>query len=59
MESMVELGKDKVLNNTTQHKLYDKWTVWAHLPHDTDWSVSSYKKIMSLEKFQKSVYSTK
>ena len=20
-------------------------TVWAHLPHDTDWSIKSYKKI--------------
>lgn len=27
------------------HKLYDKWCLWAHLPHDTDWSITSYKKI--------------
>jgi hypothetical protein len=27
--------------------LYDNWTLWAHLPHDTDWSVKSYKKIMT------------
>mgnify|MGYP003866091315 FL=1 len=25
----------------------DKWTLWAHLPHDTDWSLNSYKKIMT------------
>ena len=24
--------------------LYDKWVLWAHLPHDTDWSIKSYKK---------------
>lgn len=27
------------------HKLSDKWTLWAHLPHDTDWSIGSYKPI--------------
>lgn len=31
----------------TNHKLHDKWTLWAHLPHDTDWTVKSYKKIMT------------
>ena len=31
---------------TEQHPLYDKWVLWAHLPHDTDWSVKSYIKIM-------------
>ena len=31
----------------TIHKLHDKWTLWAHLPHDTDWTVKSYKKIMT------------
>lgn len=28
-----------------RHQLYDKWTLWAHLPHDTDWSIDSYKPI--------------
>ena len=27
-------------------ELSGKWTLWAHLPHDTDWSLGSYKKIM-------------
>ena len=31
--------------DTMFHKLSDKWTLWAHLPHDTNWSASSYKKI--------------
>ncbi len=31
--------------DTQFHKLSDKWTLWAHLPHDTNWSASSYKKI--------------
>ena len=28
------------------HELFGKWTLWAHLPHDTDWSLKSYKKII-------------
>ena len=28
-------------------KLYDNWTYWAHLPHDTDWTDKSYKEIMT------------
>tara|TARA_Y100000741_G_scaffold344490_1_gene309113 strand:+ start:90 stop:614 length:525 start_codon:yes stop_codon:yes gene_type:complete len=31
----------------TSNKLNSAWTMWAHLPHDTDWSISSYKKIMT------------
>ena len=30
------------------HPLSDKWTLWAHLPHDTDWSINSYKKIYTV-----------
>jgi hypothetical protein len=31
--------------NDDHHLLSDKWTLWAHLPHNTDWSTSSYIKI--------------
>ena len=34
---------------TEYHHLLDKWTLWAHLPHDTDWSINSYKVIYDLE----------
>jgi hypothetical protein len=30
------------------HALLTKWTFWAHLPHDTDWSINSYKKITNI-----------
>jgi translation initiation factor 4E len=37
-------------NDTSQfHALKTKWVLWAHLPHDTDWSISSYKSIMVSE----------
>ena len=62
MEEMVECDKQyslptaneqapsehvSITSNINKHKLYDNWTLWAHLPHDIDWSLSSYKKIMT------------
>lgn len=32
-----------------QHTLSDEWCLWAHLPHDTDWSLNSYKIICSIK----------
>ena len=32
-----------------KHQLFECWTLWAHLPHDTDWSLKSYQKIMKLK----------
>lgn len=29
------------------HLLSDKWVLFAHLPHDTNWSLNSYKKIQT------------
>ena len=47
------------MQNTTQslntHPLYDKWVLWAHLPHDTDWSLTSYKKIMVIKSVEEMV----
>ena len=37
-----------VTSQEMTHPLYDKWVLWAHLPHDTDWSLKSYKKIMTV-----------
>ena len=34
-----------IQENTEVHALSDSWTLWSHLPHDTDWSVSSYQPI--------------
>ena len=39
----------EVQNERTTHRLYDKWVLWAHLPHDTDWSLKSYKNITTIE----------
>ena len=34
------------------HNLYDKWTFWAHLPHDTDWSIESYQKLVTVSSIE-------
>ena len=36
------------------HPLADTWTAYAHLPHDTDWTLASYKTLLktnNLEEF--------
>lgn len=30
------------------HALQSRWQLWAHLPHDTDWSMDSYTSVMKL-----------
>ena len=34
--------------SSTHHGLYDKWTLWAHLPHDTDWTLKAIKESVTL-----------
>ena len=36
-------------SSKVEHLLSDKWVLWAHLPHDTDWSLKSYINIMEIE----------
>ena len=33
--------------------LSDKWGLWAHLPHNTDWSLRSYTNICELDTVEK------
>ncbi len=37
------------------NNLYGKWTMYAHLPHDTDWSVNSYKVIQEITYVEESI----
>ena len=34
------------------HKLSDKWVFWAHLPHDIDWSMKSYHKLITVSSLE-------
>jgi hypothetical protein len=37
------------------HQLFDKWTLYAHLPHDTDWSIDSYKTFLKMDYLEQSI----
>ena len=37
------------------HPLSDKWTLWAHLPHDTNWSIDSYSQIFTFSTIEESI----
>ena len=37
------------------HLLSDKWCLWAHLPHDTDWGINSYKNICTLATVEETI----
>ena len=41
--------------DSTYHGLYDKWTLWAHLPHDTDWTLKSYKQIFDFDTVEQAI----
>jgi hypothetical protein len=48
LDNSVSLPQETASSNEKKyHTLHDNWTLWAHLPHDTDWTVKSYKKIMT------------
>ncbi len=42
-------------SETKLHKLNDKWILWAHLPHDTDWTLKSYKKISNVSTVEEAI----
>ena len=41
--------------NLVKHNLNDTWCLWAHLPHDIDWSLKSYKIISTFSTLEEIV----
>ena len=37
------------------HKLNENWTLWAHLPHNTDWSIKSYIPIFTFKTIEETI----
>ena len=37
------------------HSLSDKWVFWAHLPHDTDWTMNSYKTLLKVSSVEEMI----
>jgi hypothetical protein len=49
-------SKDIVVStNSILHDLSDGWILWAHLPHDTDWSLKSYMKIYEFNTVEQAI----
>lgn len=44
-----------LINPSEFHPLSNKWTLYAHLPHDTDWSIDSYKSFLEMNYLEESV----
>lgn len=36
-------------NNSIFHASETKWTIYSHLPHDTDWALKSYESICVID----------
>jgi len=53
MEEFVDKMENKEQDKV--HILNDTWTLWAHLPHDTDWSLKSYKKILTFNSIEEAI----
>ena len=37
------------------NQLKNNWNLWAHLPHDTDWSFTGYKKILQFKTVEETI----
>lgn len=54
--SMTETPPNKSFTlDDTYHNLKYSWVIWAHLPHDTDWSLKSYKKLGSISSVEATI----
>lgn len=48
-------NSDNSHSSSSPHSLSDTWILWAHLPHDTDWSIKSYTKIYEFNTLEQAV----
>ena len=55
MESQQSTMTTETPNKEEYNKLSDKWTLWAHLPHDTDWGLKSYMKIYEFNTVEQAI----
>lgn len=37
------------------HELSKVWTLWTHLPHDTDWTLKSYKQVYDMTTVEETI----
>jgi hypothetical protein len=55
MKDQTSVVDTQINESNTYNKLQNKWCLWAHLPHDTDWSLKSYKLIYKFNSIEEAV----
>ena len=55
MESQQNTMTTETINKEEYNKLSDNWTLWAHLPHNTDWSIKSYIPIATFTTVEETI----
>jgi hypothetical protein len=43
------------VSESSSIKLNDDWCLWAHLPHDADWSLNSYKLLYTFNTVEQTI----
>ena len=51
----VDIQSQESQEQQPYHKLANQWVLWAHLPHDTDWSIKSYIHICEFDTVESAV----
>jgi len=55
MESQHNTMTTETTNVESFHKLSGNWTLWAHLPHNIDWSINSYISISTFKTVEETI----
>lgn len=55
MEQQVPIVEKKHDTSCELHHTHSKWVLWAHLPHDTNWKETSYKKIYTIQSLEAAI----
>ena len=50
-----DISNSETHHTHAPHNLSGTWIPWAHLPHDTDWSIKSYTKIYEFNTLEQAV----
>ena len=59
LSEKIDVTPKKSTGNTTDkstmYNLSSSWVLWAHMPHETDWSLKSYKKISDIKNVEQAI----
>jgi len=50
-----EMSQSEEETLTEFHNLANRWTLWTHMPHNTDWSIDSYKRLYTFTTVEETI----